>query len=293
MPDTPIDPDVSLSHAAHPFLHSTSTESGEHIRPLHRYLAMRLVIEGGFLPADIAPTPPLRADLRAGSYYLSFDATAEDKTERVVLGALKSKRIDVVVAKEGIGPIVGISVKGTTRAFRNLVNRTEEAIGDCTNIHIMYPGLVYGFVHFLKAADAADATLKPNDVLLDSRGEVMPAARAYARILEGLTGRRLVRNDVARYEAASLVLLNASAASSTDPLLRTFPGGDSELTLESFFTTLYRTYDLRFAYTYTDATSLRHLTRVEWHPDSPALSRMTQAAGSVAALEYAPRIAVD
>ncbi len=54
-----------------------------------------------------------------------------------MLGALKSKRIDIVVAKDKIGPLLSISVKGTSKAFRNLVNRTEEAIGDCANIHVM------------------------------------------------------------------------------------------------------------------------------------------------------------
>ena len=148
-----IPEEITLSRAAASFIAATSTESGEHIRPLHRYLGIRLVIEGGFLPEELSPTPPLKSEYRDGAWHLSFNPTAESRKEQIVLGAFKSKRIDIVVAKEGIGPLLAISVKGTSKAFRNLVNRTEEAIGDCANIHIMYPGLVYGFVHFLRGTD--------------------------------------------------------------------------------------------------------------------------------------------
>jgi hypothetical protein len=33
-------------------------QSARHIRPLHWYVASRLVIEGGFRPDDITPRPP-------------------------------------------------------------------------------------------------------------------------------------------------------------------------------------------------------------------------------------------
>lgn len=186
MPEPRMPIEISLAKAARAFTEATSTESAEHIRPLHRYLATRLVIEGGFDPAEIMPRPPLAADFRDGSWHLSFQAGSEK--EQVVLGALKSKKIDLVVSKQGIGPVLAVSVKGTSRAFRNLVNRTEEAIGDCANIHIMYPGLVYGFVHFLRATDPSDTSLKPNDISLDANGDASPAIKAYSRLLEGLTG---------------------------------------------------------------------------------------------------------
>src|SRR3989442_8836823 len=222
MPEAKIPPYISLAVAARAFFEATSTESAEHIKPFHRYLALRLVLEGGFLPTDLKPRPPLVADLRNGNWYLSFDASIETEKEQVVLGVLKSKRIDLVASKDGVGPVLAISVKGTSRAFRNLVNRTEEAIGDCANIHSMYPGVVYGFVHFLKATDLNDRTLKPNDISLDASGDVLPAIKAYSKILEGLTGRRLVRNDLARYEAVGLALVKATAAKQESPLLTNF-----------------------------------------------------------------------
>ncbi len=47
--------------------------------------------------------------------------------ELTVLGGLKTKDVDVVVSKPGIGPCVAVSIKGTLNAFRNLTNRMEEA----------------------------------------------------------------------------------------------------------------------------------------------------------------------
>jgi len=289
MPEQFVPEDIMLSRAARSFIAATSTESGEHIRPLHRYLGIRLVIEGGLLPEELSPTPPLKSEYHDGNWYLSFNATAESMKEQIVLGALKSKRIDIVVAKEGIGPVLAISVKGTSKAFRNLVNRTEEAIGDCANIHIMYPGLVYGFVHFLRATDTSDRTLKPNDILLNEDGEVLPSVKDYARILEGLSGRMLVRNDYSRYESVGLALLRSNAAAGQSPLFGQFPGSSSSLSLNAFFQTLYRVYDLRFSYTYTDP-GVKHLARVMWHEDSAALVSLRNKRLVKGSIEYYPRV---
>ncbi|MBI3000562.1 MAG: hypothetical protein HYY46_19230 [Deltaproteobacteria bacterium] len=278
MPEPQIPSEILLGKAARTFIEATSTESAEHIKPLHRYLAVRFVLEGGFQPIDLMPRPPLSSDFRGGKWYLSFDPGSKDEKEQVVLGALKSKRIDLVASKEGIGPVLAVSVKGTSRAFRNLVNRTEEAMGDCANIHLMYPGLVYGFVHFLKATDSSDGSLKPNDISLDGSGDAIPAIKAYARILDGLTGRRLIRDDYARYEAVGLALLKAGFLKQQNPLLDVFPAPESSLNLDTFFATLYRVYDLRYPYTYTDP-SLGNLVRVEWHPESPALLAIKKRSG--------------
>ena len=127
MPERFDPEEITLSRAAASFIAASSTESGEHIRPLHRYLSVRLVIEGGFLPEQLFPSPPLKSEYRDGTWHLSFNPTAESRKEQIVLGAFKSKRIDIVVAKEGIGPLLAISVKGTSKAFRNLVYRFVKA----------------------------------------------------------------------------------------------------------------------------------------------------------------------
>lgn len=291
MTDSRLPPDIYLADACKAFSGATATESAEHIKPLHRHLAMRLVIEGGFLPADLRPQPPLSAELRGKHWYLSFDAAGGSEKEQVILGALKSKRVDLAVVKEGIGPIFAISVKGTSKAFRNLVNRTEEAIGDCANIHIMYPGLVYGFVHFLKATDFRDSTLEPNDLSLDENNKPMPAIKAYAKILEGLSGRRLVRNDYARYESVGLALVGDGIPGQQGPLLATFPPPDSPLALGAFFATLYDAYDQRYPYMYTDP-AVKQLGRVEWHPESPVLASIRKKRTREQALGYAARMAL-
>src|SRR5579883_2245581 len=38
--------------------HTGGTQSAKHIKPLHWYIACRLVLEGGFHPDDITPRPP-------------------------------------------------------------------------------------------------------------------------------------------------------------------------------------------------------------------------------------------
>ena len=42
------------------------TQSQAHIKPLHWYVACRLVVEGGFRPEEITPRPPFRALRRQG-----------------------------------------------------------------------------------------------------------------------------------------------------------------------------------------------------------------------------------
>jgi hypothetical protein len=289
MPKPVVPKDIFLENAARVFVDATSTESAEHIKPLHRYLAMRFVIEGGFDPASLIPRPPLVGTIKEGKWCLSFDASGSEEKEQVVLGVLKSKRIDLVVAKEGIGPVLAVSVKGTSRAFRNLVNRTEEAIGDCANIHIMYPGLVYGFVHFLKATDPGGKGLRPNDVSLDETEDAVPAIKSYAKVLEGLTARRLVRYDYARYEAVGLALLRVGGSKAQGPLLRTFPESSNPLSLGAFFSTLYQVYDLRYPYTSTDP-SLKGLARIAWDPQSRAFLALGGAESLSQVLGYSARI---
>jgi hypothetical protein len=127
-----------------------ATQSQQHIKPLHHYVACRLVLEGGFLPDDITPHPPFRA-MRREEWELSYDPAAATGSERTLLGGLKTKDVDVVIIKNGLGPVMAVSCKGAIGAFRNLTNRMEEAVGDCTNLHITYPAMVTGFLFVLRA----------------------------------------------------------------------------------------------------------------------------------------------
>jgi hypothetical protein len=109
------------------------------------------VLEGGFHPDDIRPHPPFAARKRKGKALLVYDPSCAASGEATVLGGLKTKSVDVVVSKSGLGPVLAVSCKGMTGAVRNLTNRMEETIGECTNLHITYPALVFGYLFVLRA----------------------------------------------------------------------------------------------------------------------------------------------
>lgn len=277
---------VSLKNALAKFtLAEDGTEGAAHIRPQHWYVACRLVVEGGFHPDDITPHPPFKMEWKRKRWHLIHDVAKAGTGERPILGGLKTKNVDVVTVKDGIGPVMAVSVKGTLNAFRNLTNRMEEAVGDCTNLHISYPILVYGFLHVLRANRASDTSL-PNDLAFDKNGKIAASIVRYHDILTRLSGRNDLRDDLTKYEAVGMILADP------DPLVRgeiltAFPPPDSPLFSSDFFTRLYTQYDQRFVYA---APSLQGVTRrVTWHPDSPAFS----PSGAMPDLDYQPRIADD
>lgn len=273
---------VSLGEALAAFANATATQSQAHIRPLHQYVAQRLVIEGGFHPDDVTPHPPLRVETkRTGSpCRLILDAAATGHGDRTILGGLKTKDVDVVVTNNFVGPCVAVSVKGTIKAFRNLTNRMEEAAGDCTNLHNSYPTLVYGFLHVLKANGPADVQ-SPNDLAIDATGKVVDSIKRYHDVISRLAGRRDVRNEVSRYEAVGMALVDL-IDENIGQLFESYPSSESLLCFQSFFSRLYEAYDLRFVYA---APKLESKTRrYEWATDSPALT-------AAAAAGFVPRLA--
>ena len=279
-----LPPFLNLKAALREFAIITATQAQQHIKPIHRHLAMRLVLEGGFHPDEISPHPPLGAKRSLQRNLLYFDPKCEEEREQTVLGGLKSKSVDVVVVKAGVGPVVAISVKGTIGAFRNLTNRMEEAIGDSANIHIMYPGLVYGFLHVLKGNDVRRASLKPNDIAINERGDVVPSIQRYHDVLLGLSGRKFVRDDVARYEAVGLGLVNPH--DDLGALTELFPAMKSPLHIGRFIASMHATYDLRFPYV---ASSVIALKRLIWDADSPALAAIKSQGRYESLLGYEPR----
>src|SRR6185437_15108786 len=121
--------------------------------------------------------------------------------------------VDVVVSKPGLGPVLAVSCKGMTGAFRNLTNRMEETIGEGTNLHITYPALVFGYLFVMRAnrrseaAAIAEATIESatpakqlaaNDIALQKGGEPVEAIFRFHAALREMTGRRGIRNDVSR-----------------------------------------------------------------------------------------------
>lgn len=277
------------------------TESATHIKPLHWYVACRLVIEGGFHPDDIVPRPPFSADRRKGKWHLSYDPALAQGGEQTLLGGLKTKNVDVVVSKKGIGPVLAVSCKGATGAFRNLTNRMEEMVGDCTNLHITYPALVFGFLVAIRAnrvvekamsktareGDPPAKQLAANDIAILEGGEPVEGIIRFHAALRELTNRRGVRNDVSRYEAISIAMLNMIGAEAGDVLLD-FPPNDSPLRIENFFASLYLRYDERFVFS---APKLGPITRrLEWSPNSSLFDQSMAVARAFPVLDFAPRL---
>ncbi|MBM3855614.1 MAG: hypothetical protein FJ399_21090 [Verrucomicrobia bacterium] len=280
--------EVRLEKALVPFVSAgIATQGSEHIKPVHWYLAVRLVLEGGFAPEDITPTPPLVVRGSGRQKKLTYSAPARKDAELAVIGGLKSKKIDVVVTKPGVGPVLAISVKGTKKAFRNLTNRMEEAIGDSTNLHIMYPGLVYGFFHVLQANQAGTPRLMKSDTSVDLQGNVVKAVRRYHDVLANLAGRRLVRDDYTRYEAVGFALVQKTAEGSS--ILSGFPEPGSPLAPEKFFQTLYQIYDLRYPY----MSNRQGLARHAWSSDSPVFAGLPDEEARFSRFGYSPRIGVS
>ena len=265
------------------------TQSATHIKPLHWYVACRLVVEGGFDPDDIVPRPPFRVQRRSGKPpLLHFDAALARGGERTVLGGLKTKNVDVVVTREGLGPVLAVSCKGVTGAFRNLTNRMEETIGECTNLHITYPALVLGYLVVLRANRQVEAalgdaeaaveelddtaegtkTLAGNDIAMTEGGAPVEMIIRFHNALRQLAGRRGIRNDVSRYEAIGFGLVEMHGES-RGALLDSYPEPESPLNLEGFFDTLYARYDERFVVSAPDLAKVTR--RCEWDPASPGL----------------------
>jgi hypothetical protein len=267
---------------AHFAAYEGATQSQQHIKPLHWYVACRLVLEGGFRPEEITPRPPFTVRKRKSEWELEYDPDFAAGGEATVLGGLKTKNVDVVVNKPGLGPVLAVSCKGMTGAFRNLTNRMEETIGECTNLHITYPAMVFGYLFVIRAnrqieeaasiagedGTTAGKQLKANDIAMAVGGEPVESIIRFHSALRELTGRRGIRNDVSRYEAVSLSLVEMADAE-LGALLPSYPAEDSPLRLERFFETLYLRYDERFVYAAPDLKSVTQ--RLEWSPASPAL----------------------
>ena len=240
------------------------------------------MLEGGFHPDELKPRPPFTVTRRRGQHLICFDPATATGGEATVLGGLKTKNVDVVINKDGLGPVLAVSCKGMTGAFRNLTNRMEETIGECTNLHITYPALVFGYLFVIRANQVADGTVlesashrerpRPqfaaNDIAISDTGRPVESIVRFHSALGALTGRSGIREDASRYEAISLAMIGMRDNNIGQPL-SDFPPPDSPLRLERFFEALYLRYDERYVYSAPDLKSKTR--RIEWSPDSPVL----------------------
>ena len=188
----------------------------------------------------------------------------------------------MVINKDGLGPVLAVSCKGMTGAFRNLTNRMEETIGECTNLHITYPALVFGYLFVIRANKRTDPAglespppserpvrqIAANDIAIMESERPVEAIIRFHSALGALTGRYGIREDASRYEAISLAMIDTHDGAAGRPL-SDFPPSNSSLRLERFFETLYLRYDERYVYSAPDLKSKTR--RLEWSPSSPAL----------------------
>lgn len=258
---------------------------------------------------------------RAPPSHSAFRRNEGGSGEQVILGGLKTKNVDVVVNKNTIGPVLAVSCKGVTKAFRNLTNRMEETIGECTNLHITYPAMVVGYFAILRAnrtiQDVLDAPdideedsvvdpdappepeatepaatggrdekLKANDIaILEGNKVVEGIVRFHAALCE-MTSRRGIRDEISRYEAMTMALVEprGDSAGSVYP---EFPPVDSPLKLSTFFQTLYQRYEERFVYGAPLLADRGITTRLEWDQESPLFTDANKPE-----LDFSPRLAI-
>jgi hypothetical protein len=292
--------------------HAGGVQSASHIKPLHWYIACRLVLEGGFHPDQITPRPPFEVTQvgrgRGLRHRLSYDPAKGGTGEQVILGGLKTKNVDVVVTNPRLGPVLAVSCKGTTGAFRNLTNRMEETIGECTNLHITYPAMVIGYYSLLRgnrtvqdaleapeiedsanlseprqpiatALPVVDGTSVPasvavqirmNDIAIQETGLPTDGIVRFHQALSEMTLRHGIRDEISRYEAMTVAIVEPRGEDA-GKVLEGFPPTDSPLHPSRFFHTLYQRYYERFVYGAPLLDERGITTLLEWDPESPVL----------------------
>lgn len=87
-----------------------STQSQRHIKPIHWYVACRLVVEGGFDPDEIVPRPPFRVNRQSGRLLLAHDPSMGGSGERTVYFVMRANRAEEV----GAGSDEAVSNHGRT-----------------------------------------------------------------------------------------------------------------------------------------------------------------------------------
>ena len=266
------------------------TQPGQLVSSLRRYVANRLVIEGGFDPDWIWPRPPIAVDRDRDGLLLSYDPGAANADRLTLPGALQAAKPDVTVTIPTIGPVLALSLEGTesVSVTRNripeLTGGLERIAGACVNLHMIYPALVYGFWHVLGASQVHDLVpvAEPDPVggpgyhgdgARTSTGELAAELRRYHDALARLSGRGDIGDDPSRYEACALTLVEQDGGLQLGIPCPDYLPAQSLLDYDRMFRRLYAIYDRRFV---ESTLSLRPTTeRKSWHRDSPLLAEAT------------------
>jgi hypothetical protein len=129
----------------------------------------------------------------------------------------------------------------------------EEALGDCANVHMMYPGFVFGFLHFIRYASTRD--IERADASFDGDGNPLPHLIRYHEVLVSLSGRATITDPAMRYESVGLVVYACQERKTQ--VYRHYPAPSSPVHYSRFFERLYQLYDLRFSYPFPQGQAAR------------------------------------
>jgi hypothetical protein len=180
--------------------------------------------------------------------------------------------VDVSVIVPNVGPALGISTKSTSGAFRNLTNRMEEAPGECANIHMMYPGFVFGFLHLIRFARVSDGVTVQN-ASFQPDNSPSKALERFHNVLSTLAGRSMITDPEFRYEAIAMLVYRCNGQGAE--IWPHYPPPTSPIHFSKFFPRLYELYDLRFSYPNPKSDNVRKLWRLkdlESKPEYDSLS---------------------
>lgn len=260
-PPSPL-PVFTLQDALDGLCRNTVVQSGGHVKPIHNHVAHRLVLEGGFCPEWARPAPPLRSKQNTlVNHQLLHDASCANSSELEIVGGMRCKDVDVTIASPATGPVVGVSIKTTGNAFRNLTNRAEEAPGDAANLHMMYPGFVFGFLHFIKYAELG-STAKA-DASVDQVGNPLPWIVRFHNMLVALLGRSYVYDPLMKFESVGLLIYKCENGRGC--IHQAYPTTDSPLHYSRFYERLYEVYDIRYGTRKDDGKFARKTWSVKGH----------------------------
>lgn len=281
---------TSLWHAIARFASSDPNDPpGERIRALQRYVACRLVIEGGFHPDRIRPRPPISVERNRRGALLHHNPDVAKPGCRTLFGGLTTRKVDVSVTVADIGPVLAVSLKGTHLGLDDVVEGLEGVAGRCVNLHLAYPALACGFWHVVSVNDdgarrpvrrgPTGGQSVPDALNHRERGEL----NRYHDALRRLSERWDLRNDPSRYEACALTLVRCDSEPEQCAVDSRFPGPGSVLDFNRLFRRLYSVYDRRFVFS---APELRGWTEREvWCVESPLFSGTVSGTGGMWELE--------
>jgi hypothetical protein len=108
--------------------------------------------------------------------------------------------------------------------------------------------------------------------------------------LREMTSRRGLRDEISRYEAMTMALIEPRGANAGG-VIGGFPPIDSPLHLNDFFRTLYQRYEERFVYGAPLLADRGVTPRLEWDPESPVFLREGLEAKDWPQLDFSPRLA--